>query len=367
MRYDCQQISVLWSEKEKYQNWCNIEFAALKALKNIDTKYEIQDQDIIEIQELEKSTKHDVAAFVKWLENKFKDQPWSRYIHYGLTSSDIVDTSFSLTLYKVNSKINTLLYKMVHAITEVINKVGEVKIAGRTHGQIADEILLKTKLHNYITNLLNLSLPNTLPKGKLAGAVGDNKFFTKEKQEEALKLLNMIPSDDVDGQIIARYYFAKNVLNWSLLASYLEKLATDFRLLAQTEIGEVSEGFAKDQIGSSSMPHKRNPIGLENICGNARIIKNYAGAALDTITVWNERDISHSSMERTIYPNASNLLGYIIERFTNIINNMNFNTDIMNDRILEAEYINSQKEMLKKIESGISRNQAHREQSENYK
>lgn len=365
-RYDCKAISKLWSDKIKYQTWCEIEFAALKALKNITITYTITENDVQEIQEIEKTTKHDVGAFVKWLENKFNDQPWSRFIHYGLTSSDIVDTAFSLTLYNVNCEIHTLVLELIKTITEIYLPNQNVKIVGRTHGQIAEITTLKQKLWNYIDNLSCLIPTLVAPRGKLAGAVGTNSFFSQTCASQALSTLGMLNSNCIDGQVISRHYFAKNVLNWALLAAYIEKIATDLRLLAQTEIGEISEGFSKGQIGSSSMPHKRNPISLENICGNARIIKNYASAALDTIVIWNERDISHSSMERTIYPEASILLGYIIERLTSTLKNMNFNTEVMNTRATEAEekFANSQKMMLQSIDAGKSRSEAHKEQSE---
>lgn len=365
-RYNCKVISELWSEKVKYQTWCDIEFAALKASQNVTATHIITDNDIKEIQEIEETTKHDVAAFVKWLERKYSDQPWSRFIHYGLTSSDIVDTAFSLTLYNVNFELRELIIELIHTITKIYLSNQNVKIAGRTHGQIAEVTTLKQKLNSYIDNLSYLIPAPITPQGKLAGAVGTNSLFPQICAIQALSSLGMINSSCVDGQIISRHYFAKNVLDWALLATYIEKIATDLRLLAQTEIGEVSEGFSKDQIGSSSMPHKRNPISLENICGNARIVKNYASAALDTIVVWNERDISHSSMERTIYPEASNLLGYIIERLTSTLKNMNFKTEVMNTRASEAEekFASSQKAMHKAIDAGKSRSEAHKEQSE---
>jgi len=357
MRYKCDKILNFWSDKYKYQIWYRVEMAFLNAFKGVVIlDLEIRDDDVKDIQEIENKTKHDVAAFVEWMEQFYEDCDWSRFIHYGLTSSDIVDTSFTIIMQDVNFTLNALLDILI----DKLGLLPDSNIVGRTHGQIAEIRRFKDKIKQYqqILKSLKLSIPS---EGKLSGSVGDHKHVTEEICEKALNIFALLQTKMTDGQVISRVYYVKYALEWANLAAYIEKIATDFRLLAQSEIGEVSEYFADDQIGSSSMPHKKNPIILENICGNARMVKNLSVSALDSVVIWNERDISHSSMERMIYPQASNLLGYIISKLTDVISTININVDIMNNRAKENfDITSSQEEMLKLIDHGISRKEAHK-------
>jgi adenylosuccinate lyase len=231
---------------------------------------------------------------------------------------------------------------------------------GRTHGQAAEKISLSNKFASYKA-ILSYLAPKERYFGRLAGSVGDYKYFSREVEERALTELGLEVCPFNDGQVINRAVYARYMNNWATLASAIGKIATDIRLLAQSDVGEMQESFSHDQIGSSSMPQKQNPILCENLCGLARVIRGYQTTTMQDIELWNERDISHSSAERMVFPDASVLLGFMLTRMADVLEKLYVNKDRMNINLgLFEEKISAQEKMLGLIKNGSSRKDAHK-------
>lgn len=362
-RYSFEPISEIWSDNYKYSLWTDIEITFLKHLKEIRIpKIFISAAHEEEIKKVEAETNHDIASFVQCLER------WlvpligteSRFVHYGLTSSDIVDTAFSLQIKKTDEVINSLIDQLVITLDELIEKHKGVYILGRTHGQAAEKVLLNSKFLSY-KNMLGHFRPNEKYYGKLSGSVGDYKYFNKGIADATLSELGLEEENMTDGQIIHRAIYAKYLNNWAIIASIIGKIATDIRLLSQSEISEIREGFTKTQIGSSSMPQKRNPIWSENLCGLARIVRGYQTTIMQDIELWNERDISHSSAERVAFPDASIILGFMLNRLNQILKNIDIDQSNIDGHIEVFSRVTSgQERMLHLINNGISRTEAHK-------
>jgi len=240
-----------------------------------------------------------------------------------------------------------------------------LKMLGRTHGQAAEVITFGHKCEEWL-NILHwlrpLGICGTKPVvdyyGKMSGSVGDYKYFDADISRKVLSELGLSAFDVSQGQIISRTVYASYLQHWALIASSIEKIAIDIRLLSQSGIDELHEKQAAGQIGSSSMPHKRNPVGCENLCGIARVIRGYAATALENIPLWAERDISHSSAERIIFPDGAELLGYMLNRMTDIIDKLEINELSMYNNWTK-NITDSQAHLLRLIDGGMSRKEAH--------
>jgi len=354
-RYQFEPIANIWAEKTKYQLWLKIELAFLRNFTGRTFNIELNDMDLRQIKYLEDKTKHDVAAFVEWLEPLTSNK-----LHYGLTSSDIVDTAFSMQIRETNVIVRHLLSELNDRLAELAKRHPKLHLLGRTHGQAAEIIAFSHKCKEWTNNISWLLSSNFTYYGKLSGSVGDYKYFEKDLADDTLNDLGLSNGDTVSqGQVISRAVYASYAQWWSLVASCLEKIAVDIRLLAQTGIEELFEGRVGTQIGSSSMPHKRNPIACENICGVARVIRGYASTALENVALWAERDISHSSAERIIFPDAAELLGYAINKLSQVITNIEVSPANMEKNALGTVGITSQLQMLELIDKGMSRKEAH--------
>ena len=357
-RYSCPEISDIWTDNNKFLLWTTIELAFLKRLKGEEPTFKptvFPDEWVQEIHDIELKTRHDTAAFVEWLEKKTHN----RFVHFGLTSSDVIDTAFSLQIQQTNEALITLLGQACKPLLDLAHKYAQTQITGRTHGQAAEPLSLYNKFLAY-HDALQFHRPLGPYYGKLSGSVGDYKYFTREVEKDTLEDLGLRHCPAQDGQVIHRTVYAQHMNSWALLASTVAKIATDIRLLAQTEIGEVQEGFNKGQVGSSSMPQKHNPILAENLCGLARVVRGYQTTAMQNIELWNERDISHSSAERIIYPDASTALGFMLKRLAGLLTTLQVNKDrIKHNLDKQAQAMSSQAEMLQLIESGCSRSEAH--------
>ena len=364
-RYNHPEIARIWSDNNRYLLWTQIELAFLSVFKDIriTTPEIFYDEWVQEIQEIERVTKHDVGAFVQWLEERFLYPilgEESRWVHYGLTSSDILDTCFSMQIRETNLVLVRLAEEASDMFTDLAVHHSDYDILGRTHGQAAETIALSQKLYSY-SDALYLFKPAIRDyDGRIAGSVGDYKYIEQTLEQQALRRLGLKPSCVKDGQIIHRGYYAHFMNEWALLASAIEKIATDIRLLAQSEIGEILEGFSKGQVGSSSMPHKRNPILCENLCGLARVIRGYQMTAMQNIALWNERDISNSSVERIIFPDAAVILGFMLKRLKDVVEFLVIDTERMSENIQKfGSGIDSQQQMLDLIKAGSTRKEAH--------
>lgn len=365
-RYDYVPISAIWEDRNRYSLWMKVELAAFKAYTGLSVPYDdlFSSIWITDILAREKILRHDLAAFVEWLEELVERSVGdeSRFIHYGLTSSDIVDTAFSMQIREVNMHFNKLLTEISAILSDMGTQYSSFEMLGRTHGQAAELISVGQKFFQWAA-ALDFHTPAARQQyfGRLAGSVGDHKYFSENSEKKALEALGLSPSPVNDGQVIHRSVFAQYMNQWALIASVVEKIATDIRLLAQTEIGEMTESFAKGQVGSSSMPQKRNPILCENICGLARVVRGYQVTAMQNIALWNERDISHSSADRIIFADASITLGFMLDRLKGILGSLVVNAARMGRNALEhGAGIDSQEEMLYLIrEKKMSRKEAH--------
>ena len=360
----------LWSEEEQFQSWLEVELAACAAWseigviphEDVDTLYDQASFEIERIHEIEKTTRHDVVAFTRAVsESLGKEKKW---IHYGLTSSDVVDTALCFRLKKANV---ILLKKIDHLLEVLAVRAEEHKytlMMGRTHGVHAEPTTFGLKLGLYYAEMKRNRerferAAEDIRVGKFSGAVGTFAHIPPEVESIACKILGLKPAP-ISTQIVQRDRHAHYLSILSLIGATIEKMALEVRSLQRSEVREVEEAFARGQKGSSSMPHKRNPIGSENLTGCARLLRGYMLAAYENVALWHERDISHSSVERVIIPDATIILDYALDRLATIFENLVVYEANM-QRNMERTYglFNSQRLLLKLIDKGLSREAAY--------
>ncbi len=360
----------IWSPENRYQTWLDIEILACEAMakkgdipeKSLKNIKERAGFDIARIEELEKTTKHDVIAFLTSLTEKVGED--GRFIHMGLTSSDILDTSLALLLRKAAEilieDVNLLLPVLKAKAIEYKNTL----MIGRTHGIHAEPITFGLKMalwyqemERNLTRLIRAK--DTISYGKISGAVGTFSFIDPSIEEYVCRKLGLKPAP-VSSQIVQRDRHAEFFTTLAIVASSIDKFSQEIRLLQRTEVREVEEYFAPGQKGSSAMPHKRNPVLSENLSGLARLMRSYALASLEDVALWHERDISHSSVERVIAPDATIVLDFMLHRFTELMGNLVIYPDRMLANLnMTKGVIFSQMVLLKLIERGMSREDAY--------
>jgi adenylosuccinate lyase len=360
----------IWEPENLYAKWLEVEIAACEAmaqeglvpeeaLKNIKEKAGFSVGRILEI---EAETKHDVIAFLTNVEEHVG--PDSRYIHLGLTSSDILDTSLALLLRQAMDIIIQDLQELMDVIQTKAMAYKYTTMIGRSHGIHAEPITFGLKLAVWYAemkrNLRRLGESrDVISYGKLSGAVGT--FANTSPKIEALvcKKLGLRP-EEISTQIIQRDRHAQYFSSLAILAGTLEKIAVEIRHLQRTEVLEVEEPFAKGQKGSSAMPHKKNPIGCENISGLARLVRSNSLAAMENMPLWHERDISHSSVERVIAPDSTILIDYMLHRLTGILKGLTVHADRMTENLNKTKgLIFSQQLLLKLAGKGLERQSAY--------
>lgn len=383
-RYMLPEMQEVWEETTKILNWVRVERAVVAALG----EHEVIDQEdatkiteainwkrdedstwlctfLCSVKEREEETKHDVAAFVDCLSEYLEASDIdSRWVHYGLTSSDVTDTAFSMQMVEALDLITDKIADLEDILLKLANKHKDTPIMGRTHGMHAEPTTFGLIMLNYYTEFLRHmdrihAATHNIKVGKLSGAVGTLSHLTPEIEEHALDSLGLM-SAAVSNQVIQRDRHAQIFTTLAIIGGSVEKLALQIRHMQRTEVGEVSEGFSKGQKGSSAMPHKNNPILSENICGLARLLRGYAVSAMENIALWHERDISHSSVERVISPDAFNVLYFMIDRLESIM----INLVVDDEQMLKNIFINddiwgSQTVMLKLIDLGMTRAAAY--------
>ncbi|RLA81766.1 MAG: adenylosuccinate lyase [Deltaproteobacteria bacterium] len=369
-RYTRERMGRIWSDENKYQKWLQVEllvceaWASLgripqEALEQIKAKARV---DPRRIEELEQVTRHDVAAFVMQLEEAVGEA--GRYIHMGLTSYDIVDTSLSLLLREAAQLILEDLDQLLEAVKEKAYQYRDTVMMGRTHGVHAEPITFGLKMAIWYEELRRHRsrierAKENISFGKVSGAVGTFAHVPPEVEEYVCRRLGLRP-EPVSSQIIQRDRHGEFFCALALLASSIEKFALEIRHLQRTEVLEAEEPFGEGQKGSSAMPHKRNPIGAENLCGLARVVRSNCVAALENIPLWHERDISHSSVERIIAPDSTILIDYMLARLTRIIKGLRVYPERMRENVeLTRGLYHSQGLMLRLIEKGLSRQEAY--------
>lgn len=369
-RYALLAMKNIWQEENKYKIWLELELLACEALFqlkkiNKDAIENIKKNarySVARIQEIEKITQHDVLAFTTAVgENLGK---YSRYFHQGLTSSDILDTSLALELKQSAEIIIEDIERLIRVLKEKALEHKYTLMVGRTHGVHAEPITLGFKFALWFSEMQrNLErikrAKEEISYGKISGAVGTFAHLDPYVEEYVCKELSLKPAK-ISNQIIQRDRHAYYMTTLALIASSLEKFATEIRSLQRTEIYEVEEKFAIGQKGSSAMPHKRNPIICERVCGLSRVVRANAIAAMENINLWNERDISHSSAERIIIPDSNILIDYMLQKFTNLITNLNIYPEHMKQNLEKTKgLIFSQKIMLELTKRGLSREEAY--------
>lgn len=368
-RYSLPEMKRIWEEENKFRIMRDIEVLVCEALsrqkkipyssyQRIKRKAKF---DIKTIKKLERKTHHDIVAFVTNLaQNLGKD---AQYLHLGLTSSDLLDTSLSIQLRQAADILIEDLSRLLKTLARKAKKYKDTVCIGRTHGIHAEPITLGLKFALWYDetkrNMMRLtSVYRNLAFGKISGAVGTYANTEPRIEGYVLRKLNLKPIAST--QIISRDIYAEFMLILSLIAASLEKFATEIRHLQRTEVREVEEPFVRGQKGSSAMPHKRNPVICERICGLARILRSNALGALENIALWHERDISHSSAERIILPDSCLALDYMLNKFIEVIQGIlvypeNMLANLVNTRGL----IFSQRVMLELMQKGLKRTSAY--------
>jgi adenylosuccinate lyase len=360
----------LWSDQRKYETWLQVETAAAEAMARagivpIEAARDIRERgrfDVARIEEIEQVTQHDVIAFTTAVAEQVG--PSARWLHFGLTSSDVVDTAQALQMRDACDLILAGLDGLMAAIRVRAEEHRHTPMIGRTHGVHAEPMTFGLKLALWHAELARdvtrvRRARETISVGKLSGAVGTFAHITPTVEADTCQRLRLEPAS-VASQVIQRDRHAELLAALAITASTLEKGALEIRGLQKTEIGEVEEPFAKGQKGSSAMPHKRNPIGCEQIVGLARLVRANAGAAFENNALWHERDISHSSVERVILPDSFIALDHMIRRFTRIVAGMVVYPDRMRENLERSRgVVFSGTVLLELARRGASREQAY--------
>jgi adenylosuccinate lyase len=369
-RYTRPEMGKLWDIETKYQAWLDVEIAVCEAwaelgeipkgnLKHIkkNAKFDIQKIDAIE-----GVVKHDVIAFLTSVAQNLGTD--SRFIHKGLTSSDILDTSLALLMRKASNIIIKDIQELMDVLRTQAYKYKETPMMGRSHGVHAEPVTLGLKFalwhEDMKRNLERVKrAKDVISIGKLSGAVGTFSNIPPAIEEKVCKKLGLKP-EPVATQIVQRDRHAEYLTTLALIAASIEKIAVEIRHLQRSEVLEAEEPFMAGQKGSSAMPHKRNPVGCENLSGLARLVRSNAMAALEDIALWHERDISHSSVERVIIPDSSILVDFMLDRITGILKRLHVYPKKMKENMGKSYGLyTSQRVMLGLIQKGLDRESAY--------
>ncbi|GAB6183671.1 adenylosuccinate lyase [Thermodesulfovibrio hydrogeniphilus] len=370
-RYTRKEMGDIWSLENKFRKWLEVEIAVCEAwaelgkipkeaLKEIKAK---ADFDIKRIDEIEREVKHDVIAFLTSVAEKVG--PVSRYIHMGLTSSDVVDTALALQIRQASKLIMEDLEKIKELFKEKALQYKETICMGRSHGVHAEPTVFGLRFAMWYEeakrNIERLkSAVDRISVGKISGAVGTFSNIPPEIEDIALRKLGLKP-EPVATQVVQRDRHAEFLSVLALIAAMIEKIAVEIRHLQRTEVLEAEEPFTEGQKGSSAMPHKRNPVGCENLSGLARLVRSNAFASYENIALWHDRDISHSSVERVIIPDNCILVDYMLHRLYGIIKDLRVYPErMLKNMNLSYGLYNSQRVLLALVEKGLTREQAYK-------
>jgi adenylosuccinate lyase len=373
-------MAKLWSEEEKLRVWLLVEFYAMEAWYKLgkvpERDYQIlrekltpyiergfTEENVKRVEEIEKETRHDVIAFLTHLSEIVG--PSARYLHLGMTSSDMLDTAMAYRMKKAMEIILEDLDQLLESLKEKAFQYKDTPMIGRTHGIHAEPITFGLKMALFYEEMKRnrerlLRAKENIAYGKISGAVGTFAHLPPEIEVYTCEKLGLKP-EPISNQIVQRDRYAEYMCALGILASSIEKIATEIRHLQRTEVLEAEEPFHKGQKGSSAMPHKRNPILTENLCGLARTIRAYVIPALENVVLWHERDISHSSAERMIIPSATTLSDFALVRLNYVIKNLQVYPERMLKNLnLLRGLIFSQQVLLTLVEKGLTREEAYR-------
>ena len=369
-RYSSDEMSSIWSEDNKVAKWLDVERAVIEILEKEEItpkglSKQLKEVSIThnEVLEREAVTNHDLAAFVDVLQSKIqKDSNW---IHYGLTSSDVVDTANALL---IKESLNIVVEKIAELVNSLKNKAiseSDTLIIGRTHGVYAEPTTLGSIFGNWCLEVsrgldrLSSSL-EIISYGKISGAVGNHSLISEEIENKILEQLSLKP-EPLASQIVSRDRYADLFSSFAIIAGTYERIATNIRHYQRSEVGEMYEAFKQGQKGSSAMPHKKNPIGSERICGLARVVRGNTQASYETMALWHERDISNSSVERIILPDTFQLIDFMTRDLINIINDLVINHENIESNLNSAKTkLGSQKLLSLIVSKGNSRDEGYK-------
>lgn len=345
-RYNTPEMSDIWSDHNKFKTFLDVEIALVEALEGnhiptgtaetIKAKAKV---DPKRIEEIEKETRHDVIAFCQSITEKLPDDV-SKYFHFGCTSSDIIDTATTLQIKKSVELTQKQLKKLKIALLNQAENCKHIICMGRSHGMNAEPMSFGTKFLSFYAEVSRRleeidEYLETQITGQLSGAVGNYTILTPEVESAALDKLGL-KTEPVSSQVIPRDRILKIISINAMIASTIERIVVEFRHLHHSDIGEIKEGFSKGQKGSSTMPHKKNPISSENLSGLARVIRSHLSIAHENNALWHERDISHSSAERIMLPDNFGLVFYSLRRLTSTIENLVIDTDAIQKKVFKG-------------------------------
>jgi adenylosuccinate lyase len=368
-RYSRPRMKRIWSDENKFDKWLQVEIAICEAWADLGViprkaipKIKLARVNLKRMEEILRETHHDITAFLGSVAENVGNE--SRFIHLGLTSSDVIDTALSLQLIEAAELLGQDIKELISVLAQMAMKHKYTVMMGRTHGIHAEPISFGLKLALWTEemrrNLQRLAeAKKIIAVGKISGAVGTYATLSPEVEEKACARLGLIPAP-VSNQVLQRDRHAQFVTTLAIIASSLEKFATEVRSLQRTETREVEEPFASGQTGSSAMPHKRNPELCERICGLARLVRGYALTSMENIALWHERDISHSSTERIILPDSCLVVDYTLSLFASVMRGLQVSPQKMKHNVeLTKGLIFSQRVMLALIDKGLNRQKAY--------
>jgi adenylosuccinate lyase len=370
-RYTPTEFAELWSDKTRFEVWLEVELSACEAMEAADlvpkgTAAAIRKKGIVldadKILEIEQTTRHDVIAFLTHVE-ELAGEP-ARFLHRGMTSSDVLDTSFAILLVRAADRLLSKCDGLLEALRKRAREHARTPMIGRSHGIHAEPVTFGVVLAGHFAEIRRArqrleAARREVAVGKIAGAVGTYAHLSPEVERRALTALGLEP-ETVATQVVARDRHAAYFSALALCAAGIERLATNIRHLQRTEVGEAEERFQKGQKGSSAMPHKRNPILSENLCGLARVVRSAVVPALENVALWHERDISHSSVERMIAPDATSTLAFMLDRAASLVDGLVVYPERMKKNLEAAGGLFfSEGVMLALVHTGLPRQRAY--------
>ncbi|RME23423.1 MAG: adenylosuccinate lyase [Candidatus Zixiibacteriota bacterium] len=370
-RYTLPEMGAVWSDEAKFNAWLRVEIEAARVMaerKIIPKRAYLAIKkragfDINRINEIEQEVNHDVIAFLTSVAEHVGEE--AKYLHYGMTSSDVLDTALALQLKQSAKLIDQLLTRVLSQVRRLAQKYRYTPCIGRTHGVVAEPTTAGLKFAVWYTELqrrqaLFRRATQTVAVGAISGAVGNFANLDPAVEAAVCRRLGLKPAE-VSTQVVQRDRHAEFITSLALLASSVEKVATEIRNLQRTEIGEMAEGFAKGQKGSSAMPHKKNPITAERLTGIARLLRGYAVSAMENIPLWHERDIAHSSVERVIIPDATIIVHYGLNKLLGLLKGLVVNEKRMLENIYYGGGLVFSQRLLLKLTGPVgSREKAYR-------
>ena len=369
-RYISNEINSIWNDQNRFNTWKLVQEKFIETLEQLNIaeigvaekirKAEVTKDEVYKREEI---TNHDLASFVDILQEKVGEG--SNWIHYGLTSSDVVDTANSMLILQSIGIVEESINNLLSILQERAIQEKDTVIIGRTHGVYAEETFLGNIFGNWHLEIQRSlkrieSSKNNIAIGKLSGPVGNHSVVTEKMEKLTLEKLDLAP-ETFANQIVSRDRYAEVISALGILASTYERIATNIRSYQRSEISEMFEAFKEGQKGSSAMPHKKNPIGSERISGLARIVRSYVNTSLENMVLWNERDISNSSVERIILPDAFHLISFMTSELNSIISNLIVNYEQINKNLTNAKNKSmSQKLLSYLVTKGVDRDTAYR-------